>query len=82
MDYEVSGIRFDFGLRSDNTIRTIDSLINLKDQNILASDIIMRYTEELWKKSLKYIRRLALFHLIMTITLTLHILYIDNQYQH
>ena len=48
MDYEVSGIRFDFGLRSENTIKTIDSLINLKDQNILASNIIMRYTEELW----------------------------------
>ena len=78
----MSGIRFDFGLRSENTTKTIDSLINLKDQNILASNIIVRYTEELWKKSFKYITRLALFHLIMTITLTLHILYIDNQYQY
>ena len=82
MEYEVSAVRFDFGLRSDHTIKTIDSIINLKDENILASDIIKRYTEELWKKSFKYIIILASLHLLMTIFLTLHIFYIDDYEMH
>ena len=54
-EYEVSAVKLDLALATERTQKTVLSLINLRDQNILGLEFIKRYTNELWNRSFKYI---------------------------
>lgn len=75
----VSAIKLDVALGSKKRQEIIGGIISFKGEGVLKLDLIKRYTNELWNKAVPYYTGLAAFHLLMTLVLTLHILFVDDK---
>ena len=79
VNYKISAITLDTALGSDKSNNYIDSLLDLTNKKILTSKWVKYYTDIMWKQAVFWLLMYFAFYSTMTILLTLHVFYQENE---